>query len=48
MELVILGALFGSIGFVGICDFFEKKLKARRNMPVKRTLITVSEKKKTA
>lgn len=30
MELVIIVAMFGSIGFVGIVDFIERKLKRRK------------------
>ena len=47
MELVILGAVFGSIGFVGICDFVERKLKQHRKNDGTVT-VTVAEKKKTA
>lgn len=55
MELVILAALFGSIGFVGACDALEKKLRAKRRTAVKTApitvadnTITVADKKRTA
>lgn len=47
MELVILGAVFGSIGFVGLCDFVERKLKQRRTA-AGTAPVTVAENKKTA
>ena len=48
MELVILAALFGSIGFVGVCDALEKRLRTKRRTTIKTAHIAVADKKKTA
>ena len=34
MELVIFGAIVGSIGFVGLCDLAERKLRKKRTVSV--------------